>query len=131
MGDYVVSLASLAVTMAAFMCVVFISLPWNKVRLLTIFIAATLAVVSAAIDYTYLQGYLLDVELPETWIDLAYVLSAVGISCFVNLIFRKIFKELDRKYGDRFEEYVFKTSLNLKEKFSDLGNKIKDAFKRS
>ena len=131
MGDYVVSLASLAVTMAAFICVVFISLPWNKIRLLTVFIAAALAVISAAVDYTYLQGYLLDVELPETIHDLLYVLGAVAISYFVNIIFRKIFKELDKTYGDRFEEYVFKTSLGFKEKSSTLFNKIKGAFKRS
>ena len=131
MGDYVVSLASLAVTMSAFICVVFISLPWSKVRLLTVFIAATLAVISAAVDYTYLQGYLLDVELPETWMDLVYVLSAVCISYFVNLIFRKIFRVLDDKYGNRFEDYMFRTSIEFKEKASKISNSIKGAFKRS
>ena len=125
MGDYVVSLASLAMTMAAFVCVVFISLPWNKIRLLAVFIAAALAVVSAAVDFTYLSGYLLDVELPETLMDTIYVLIAVVISYFVNLIARKLFRILDGAYGDKFEAYMNKTSSNFKDIFQNIISKFK------
>ncbi len=116
MGDYVVSLASLSMTMAAFICVVFISLPWDKIRLLTIFIAAVLAIISAAVDYTYLNGYLLDVEMPETIIDGVYVLVAVAIAWFINLFARYVARNMDRKFGD-----------NLETKFIDVTSKIKDA----
>ena len=130
MGDYVVSLASLAVTMAAFMCVVFISLPKNKVRLLTVFIAAVLAVISAAVDFTYLNGYLLDVELPETVMDLVYVLIAVAISWLVNIIARKLFRILDNAYGDKFESYMAQTTSNFKDLAKNIASKTKSAFSK-
>ena len=130
MGEYVVSLASLAMTMAAFVCVVFISLPKNKIRLLTVFIAAVLAVISAAIDFTYLKGYLLDVELPETIMDLVYVLIAVAISFVVNIIARKLFRTLDNVYGDKFEAYMTKASSSFKDIFNNIASKIKGAFSR-
>ena len=125
MGDYVVSLASLAVTMAAFICVVFISLPWDKIRLLTILIAAILAVISAAIDYNYLQGYLLDVEMPETLIDGVYVLAAVAIAWFVNLVSRFIARNLDRKYGDELETRFIDATSKLRDAVLYIPKKIK------
>ena len=130
MGDYVVSLASLAMTMAAFVCVVFISLPKNKVRLLTVFIAAVLAVISAAVDFTYLNGYLLDVELPETVMDLVYVLIAVAISWLVNIIARKLFRILDNAYGDKFESYMAQTTSNFKDVAKNIASKTKSAFSK-
>ncbi len=114
MGNYVVSLASLAMTMAAFICVVFISLPWNKIRLLTIFIAAVLAVISAAVDFNYLQGYLLDVEMPETVNDALFVLGAVAISWLVNIVCRKILRSVDYKYGDKAEERFIEATERMK-----------------
>ena len=128
MGSYVVSLASLATTMAAFICIIFISLPWNKIRLITVLIAAVLAVVSAAVDYNFLQGYLLDVEMPETWLDAAYVVSAVAIAWFVNLLFRMIFKKLDARYGDRAEESFIKTTAKISDAVLYIPRKIKTKF---
>ena len=112
-------------TMAAFICVVFISLPWNKIRLLTIFIAAALAVVSAAVDFNYLQGYLLDVEMPETVNDALFVLGAVVISWVVNIVCRKILRSVDNKYGDKAEERFIEVTEKIKDSVLYLPKKVK------
>ena len=125
MGSYVVSLASLALTMAAFICVVFISLPWNKVRLFTVFIAAVLAVISAAVDFTYLNGYLLDVEMPETIKDGLFVLAAVAIAWFINLISRYIARKADAKYGDNIESRFIDATERFKNAILYIPKKIK------
>jgi len=125
MGNYVVSLASLAMTLAAFVCIVFISLPWNKIRILTIVIAVALAIVSAAVDHTYLNGYLLNVELPETGMDWVYVVIATIISWFVNLVFRKFFKVLDAKYGDKVEQSFLATTQKIKDAVLYIPREIK------
>ena len=125
MGNYVVSLASLAVTMAAFICVVFISLPWDKIRLLTILIAAVLAIISATVDYNYLQGYLLDVEMPETLMDGVYVLLAVAVAWFVNLVSRFIARYLDRKFGDELETRFIDATSRMRDAILYIPKKIK------
>ncbi len=108
-GGYIVSLASLAMTISAFTSAFFISLPANKIRFSVLICSLVLALICAYIDYQFLNGLFIDVQLTTNWMHVVWLVIAGGIALGVNLVFRFVFRKLGDPVIDRFIETYTKT----------------------
>ncbi len=129
-GSYVVSLGSLSMTLAAFICAFFVALPWNKIRVGILILAMLLAIFCVFGDGAWFDGAFLQVQWPTNIMHVVYVVISGVITLVVNLIFRQIFKVLDKKYGDVVAEKFSNSIGKTRETFEKIQYSIKTKFEK-
>ena len=123
--DYSISMATLAMTFAGFICAFFISMPKNKIRIATLIVSFILALIAAFVDDTFLNGTFINVTLPTNGIDIIVVTSSVVVAFIINICANKAIKAFNKKYGEKLQLDVDKVSQKAKDLFENKIKKLK------
>lgn len=113
--DYSISMATLAMTFAGFICAFFVALPKNTIRILTLVASFILALMAAFIDHAFLKGTFIDVTLPTDILDILVVASSVIVAFIINICANKCIKSFNAKYGDKLVQDALVVSEKAKE----------------
>ena len=116
---YVVSVTGMALTVTGFMCLLIISLPPDKFRLIVAAVMFAVSIAAIYADY-YLIGSWLDPDetflgmVPlESGADAGWLALAAAAGTIVNIAALLAGRYIERKYGDRLDERLLRLENRL------------------
>lgn len=116
---YVVSVTGMALTVTGFMCLLIISLPPDKFRLIVAAVMFAVSIAAIYADYYLIGSWLgpdetfLGMVPLESGADAGWLALAAAAGTIVNIVALLVGRYIERKYGDRLDERLLRLENRL------------------